>query len=200
MSKFMNWVLCGFQNFRDFPSVCCDLYITAYITIMITYPWVGCGVPGALFLCTGWFAFALQTLESEADLERLSSPPEWLPLRELNGLVAEPLVVGFRCAWLGLKPHQVIYLFLNFITKWHNNTNYIENYIFQLIILNTVKLHDKSSYYYISTLYKYKYFILSRFTFHSYAINISRIFRAVIYMNSEYQRSSLYNSSRASFT
>lgn len=76
-------------------------YPISYIT-KITYPCIGCGVPGALFLWTGWFAFALQTLESEADLERLSSPPECEPLRELNGLVAEPLVV-FRGAWLGLK-------------------------------------------------------------------------------------------------
>lgn len=68
-----------------------------------THSWVGWGVPGALFLWTGWFAFALLTLESDADLDRLSSPPEWLDLLELIDLVVEPLLVGFRGVWLGLK-------------------------------------------------------------------------------------------------
>ena len=68
-----------------------------------TYSWVGCGVSGAgIFWWTGWFAFALLTLESDADRDRLSSPPEWLDLLELIDLVVEPLLLGFRGAWLGL--------------------------------------------------------------------------------------------------
>lgn len=117
----------NFKGFRDFQSVWCDLCVI-YITV-ITYPWVGWGVLGALFLWTGWFVFALQTLESEADLERLSSPPEWLPLRELNGLVAEPLVVGFRCTWLGLKSHHVLsyllILLLNGLIILIRSINYV---------------------------------------------------------------------------